>query len=189
MTNNATTEILIDLQQGNRSRIDELSDIIYGELRDMARNFLRRERADHTLQPTALVHEAFLRMADQQRVNWQGRSHFMAISAQAMRRILVDHARSKHRQKRGGNWDRVMLTDDAMLSRHRDEDVLAVDEALEKLEAIDPIRAKIVELRFFSGMSIKEVAESLEMSPRTVERHWTAIRAWLRKELSEETDE
>ncbi|MCP4190897.1 MAG: sigma-70 family RNA polymerase sigma factor [Pirellulaceae bacterium] len=189
MTNSQTTDILLDLEQGDRQRVDELSDIVYDELRNMAQSFLRRERSDHPLQPTALVHEAFLRMADQSRVNWQGRSHFMAISAQAMRRILVDHARSKKRQKRSGQWHRVLLNDDAMLSRHRDEDVLAVNEALEKLEQIDPVRAKIVELRFFSGMSVKEVAEAMDLSPRTVERNWTAIRAWLRKELSEETDE
>lgn len=184
-----TTKILVDIQNGDQSRLDELWEIVYPELRELARGFLKRERPNHPLNPTGLVHEAFLRMADQKRVNWQGRAHFMAISAQAMRRILVDHARSKLRKKRSGQWRRTLLTDDALLTRQNDEHVLAVHEALEKLEEADPLRAKIVELRFFSGMTIKEIAEVLDMSTRTVERHLTATNAWLRRELSEEPEE
>ncbi len=183
-----TTQILEEIRNGDQSRMEDLWDIVYPELRDMARGFLKRERPNHPLNPTGLVHEAFLKLVDQKRVSWQGRAHFMAISAQAMRRILVDHARSKLRKKRSGNWKRTLLTDDALLTRQNDEHVIAVHEALEKLESVDALRARIVELRFFSGMTIKEIAEVLDMSTRTVERHLTAIYAWLRRELSEEPE-
>lgn len=184
-----TTEILTEIEDGNHDRVDRLSSMVYDELRALAQNMLRHERLNHTLQPTALVHEAFLRLVDQHRVNWRGKSHFLAVGAQAMRRILVDHARAKRRQKREGDRQRVILTDDLLLSRTSDDDVIAVDEALQKLEAANPLHARIVELRFFSGMSIREVSEVLGLSVRTVERHWTAIRAWLRREFSEESDE
>jgi RNA polymerase sigma factor (TIGR02999 family) len=145
---------------------------------------LASESPGHLLQPTALVHEAFLRMINQDGVDWRGRSHFLAISAQMMRRILVDDARGRLRVKRGGDRTRILLTDETTISPREDADVLAVDEALTNLAELDPEQARIVELRFFAGMTVDEVAAVLGQSKRTVERKWTAIRAWLRRELS-----
>ena len=163
--------------------VDDLVPLVYDELRRLAARYLRRESPGNTLQPTALVHEAFLKLAQQHRVDWQGRTHVLAIGAQAMRRILVDHAKRKRRVKRGGGLRRIELDETAALSPRRDEDLLAVDEALEKLACIDRRQATIVELRFFGGMSVDEVAESLGLSKRTVESEWTMVRAWLRREL------
>jgi RNA polymerase sigma-70 factor (ECF subfamily) len=167
-------------------QVDELVPLVYAELRRLAANYLRREPAGHTLQPTALVHEAFLKLAAQKRVDWHGRTHVLAIGAQAMRRILVDHAKRKKRTKRGGKLQRIALDESATLSPERDEDLLAVDEALERLAAIDERQAAIVELRFFGGLSVEEVAEALGLSKRTIEHEWTMVRAWLRRELSED---
>lgn len=165
---------------------EELIPLVYDELRNLARSYLDRESSGHTLQPTALVNEAFLRLVDQKRIQWQGRTHFFATGAQMMRRILVDHARSKSRQKRGGGRKRIQLMDDMHVSRRRDEDVLVVDELLEQLAQLDERQARIVEMRFFGGLTVQEVAEVLGLSKRTVESEWTMIRAWLRKELAEE---
>jgi RNA polymerase sigma factor (TIGR02999 family) len=159
--------------------------LVYDQLRALAGSMLQAERPGATLQATALVNEAYLKLVDQTRVDWKGKSHFFAVGATVMRRILVDHARSKLRQKRGGGWNRVEL-DAAGLKIERDEDVLAVDEALTKLQTLDPIQAKIVEMRFFAGMSVAEVAEVLNVSKRKVEYEWEMIRAWLRRELSDE---
>ena len=164
--------------------VDALVPLVYDELRRLAARYLRRESPGNTLQPTALVHEAFLKLAGQQRVDWQGRTHVLAIGAKAMRRILVDHAKRKHRVKRGGGLKRIQLDEAAALSPERDEDLLAVDEALEKLAGIDERQAAIVELRFFGGMTVEEVAQSLGISKRTVESEWTMVRAWLRRELA-----
>lgn len=184
-----TTQLLHKLSNGDRSAADDLMPVLYHEFRDLAASYLRREGPGHTLQPTALVHEAFMKLIDQTRVDWKGRTHFFAVGAQVMRRILVDHARRRLRDKRGGGRQRVELTDDITISRERDADVLAVDEALDKLQSIDPRQAKVVELRFFGGMTVAEVAESLGVSKRTVEADWTHARAWLRRELSEESSE
>ncbi len=165
---------------------ERLIPLVYDDLRKLAANYLRRETPGHTLQPTALVNEAFLKLVDQTRVNWQGRTHFFAVGAEIMRRILVDHARAKQRQKRGGDRQRIELHDDLRLSSQRDEDLLAVHEAIEKLAERDPRQAKIVALRFFGGLTVAEVAEVLGVSKRTVESEWTMIRAWLRRELSDE---
>jgi RNA polymerase sigma factor (TIGR02999 family) len=135
-----------------------------------------------------LVHEAFMKLVDQNRVTWKGRTHFFAVGAQAMRRILVDHARGRMRDKRGGKRERIQLTDDVTVSRAHDEDLLAVDEALAKLATIDKRQASIVEMRFFGGMTVAEVAEALGVSKRTVEAEWTHVRAWLRRELSEDEE-
>lgn len=145
---------------------------------------MRRERPEHTFEPTELVNEAFLRLVDVSRVDWKGRSHFFAVGAQLMRRILVDHARAKLRQKRGGRPHRVELSESLVLTPNNFEDVLALDEALEKLAKFDSRQARIVELRFFAGLTVKEVAEVLDVSKRTVEAEWTVVRAWLRRELS-----
>jgi RNA polymerase sigma factor (TIGR02999 family) len=152
----------------------------------IALRHLASESPGHLLQPTALVHEVFLRLINQDHVDWRGKSHFLAISARMMRRVLVDEARAKHRVKRGGGKTCISLSEDLTLSPRDNVDVLAVDEALATLEELDPQQAKIVELRFFGGMSVEEVAEVLGQSKRTVERQWTAIRAWLRRELAEE---
>jgi RNA polymerase sigma factor (TIGR02999 family) len=134
------------------------------------------------------VHEAFLKLVNQDRVDWQGRTHFFAVGAQVMRRILVDHARNRQRQKRGGGMPRIELSDDLTLSNRRDEDVLAVDQALSDLAEVDAIQAKIVELRFFGGLTVAEVAKTMQMSKRTVESEWAMARAWLRRELSRDGD-
>ncbi|HWB10858.1 MAG TPA: sigma-70 family RNA polymerase sigma factor [Pirellulales bacterium] len=166
--------------------VDELVPLIYDELRRVAARYLRREAPGNTLQPTALVHEAFVKLAGQQRVDWQGRTHVLAIGAKAMRRILVDHAKRKRRVKRGGGLNRIQLDEATALSPERDEDLLAVDEALDKLAAIDERQATIVELRFFGGMTVEEVAQTLGISKRTVESEWTMVRAWLRRELAKD---
>ena len=160
-----------------------LMGLVYDDFRALAKAYLDREPAGHTLQPTALVNEAYLRLVDQTRVNWKGKTHFFAVGATIMRRILVDHARAKRREKRGGGRNRVSLQDDMQISDRVDEDVLSVDDAIERLGKKDARQAKIVELRFFGGLTVAEVAEVLGVSKRTVESEWTMIRAWLRRDL------
>lgn len=176
---------LSDAAQPSAKTSDRLLRLVYDDLRLLAANYLRHEPPGHTLQPTALVNEAFLRLDRQKRVEWQGKTHFFAVGAKMMRRILVDHARSRQRLKRGGGCHRIALHDDLQVSTQNDEDLLAVDEAIEKLALCDDRQAKIVELRFFGGLSVAEVAEVLGLSKRKVEAEWTMIRAWLRRELSE----
>ena len=178
ITTAETTRMLTAVTSGDRSHIGRLMRIVYDELRNLAKKYLRRQKPDHTLEPTALVHEAFLKLVNNDHLDWKDRSHFYAICAQAMRRILVDHARANLRQKRGGSRQRISLNEElTTLSNSRAPDVIAVDDALNKLEELHPDQARIVEMRFFSGMTVDEVAEALGMSKRTVERHWTAIRA------------
>jgi RNA polymerase sigma-70 factor, ECF subfamily len=161
---------------------------VYDELRRLAANYLRRERPGQTLQPTALVHEAFLRLSREKNQPWQNRTHFLAIAALSMRQILVQRARARHADKRGGkDAERITLDESVIADRPSATDgidVLALDAALEKLAALDPQQAKIVELRYFGGLTVEEVAEALDSSPATVKRHWTLARAWLRKELT-----
>jgi RNA polymerase sigma factor (TIGR02999 family) len=179
------TQLLASLKSGDKSNAAaKLMPLVYDEFRALAARQLRRERPDHTLQPTALVNEAYLRLIDQTRVDWQGRTHFFAVGAQAIRRILVDHARQRKRQKRGGGAGRVVLDDDVALAPQRSEEILALDEAMQKLAELDPRQAQIVEMRFFGGMSVEEVAQVLGVSKRTVEGDWTMARAWLLRELS-----
>jgi RNA polymerase sigma factor (TIGR02999 family) len=160
--------------------------LIYKDLRQHAGYLMQRERAGHTLQPTALVHEAFLRLVQQEHSDWQSRAHFFAIASQVMRRILVDHARAHRSAKRGGGADRISLAEGLGLSVTRDADVLAIDAALTRLAAVDARQAEIVSLRFFGGLSVAEVAKVLDISTRTVEAEWTMIKAWLRRELTVE---
>lgn len=181
-----TTALVNRVAAGNREASERLFELLYEDFRRLAAMYLKKERAGHTLQPTALVHEAYLRMIDQTRVAWHGRTHFFAVGAQAMRRILVDHARKQRRLKHGGGRYRVQLGENMAVSPRSDEDLLAVDEALTRLAQVDPRQATIVELRFFGGLSVEEVAEVLGISKRTVEKEWTMVRAWLRRELSEE---
>ncbi|MDA8020519.1 MAG: sigma-70 family RNA polymerase sigma factor [Thermoanaerobaculia bacterium] len=166
---------------------DALLSDVYGELRRLAASFLRRERSGHTLQATALVHEAYLKLADQDQVSWRGRSHFFAVGAYAMRRLLVDSARRKYSAKRGGDWYRVTLEESGSSLTGRPlsaEDLIALDEALDSLRQIDPRQAEVVELRFFGGLSMNDVARHLEVSKRTAEGDWAHARAWLRRALS-----
>jgi RNA polymerase sigma factor (TIGR02999 family) len=179
------TQTLEAIDHGDRAAAERLLPLVYDELRLMARRYLGRERIDHTLAPTALVHEAWMKLVEQTRVQWKGRAHFMGVAAQAMRRILVDHARERHRHKRGGGLARITLDEAIALAPGRDEDLLAVDEALERLAQLDARQARIVELRFFGGLDVAEVAEVLGVSKRTVEAEWTMLRAWLRRELGE----
>ena len=181
------TGILQDVKHGDRSAWERLLPVVYDELRNLAARYLRRERKGHTLQPTALVHEAFLKLVDQSRVDWQGRAHFFAIAAQAMRRILVDHARKHQAAKRGGDRERIVFDENLMGGRPQAEDVLALEDALVKLAQLDAQQARIVELRFFGGLNVAEVAETMQMSKRSVEREWTMVHSWLRRELSSNT--
>jgi RNA polymerase sigma factor (TIGR02999 family) len=178
------TRLLKAWSDGDQHALDDLLPVVYAEVRRLARSYLRRERSDHTLQPTALVHEAYLRLVDQRDVRWQNRAHFFGIAAQIMRRILVDHARMRHAGKRGNGLAPVAL-DDAMqvAAPDADLDVVALDEALETLAELDPRQARIVELRYFGGLSIEETGEIVNLSPATVKREWAAARAWLRREL------
>lgn len=184
------TEIVLRAASGevpSEASSAELMPLVYPELRRLAYHYLQRERPDHTLQPTALVHEAFLKLVDQTRVQWKGRSHFFAVGAQAMRRLLVDHARGAGRAKRGGEARRVTLGAAAAVMDREDlapAELLALHEALEKLAELDARQARIVELRFFSGLKVAEIASLLGISARTVEGDWTHARAWLRRELS-----
>ena len=157
---------------------------MYDRFRELAADQLRRESPGHTLQPTALVHELFLKLIDQRQIDIRGRSHFLALGSRAMRQILIDHARRRGRQRRGAGWQRITLSDDLSSGKEKDMDVLALEEALEKLADLDPRQAQIVELRFFGQLTVSEVAEVLNMSKRAAEAEWTMIRAWLRRELS-----
>jgi RNA polymerase sigma factor (TIGR02999 family) len=178
------TEFLARVERGEAAGADAILPAVYDELRRLARHHLRAERADHTLQTTALVHEAYLRLVDQDRVAWNGRAHFMAVASLAMRRLLVDHARSRSRAKRGGNVEKLALTESLpVASLDRSEEIVALDELLETLARFDERAAKVVECRFFAGLSIEETAEVIGISPMTVKRSWRLARAWLRREL------
>jgi RNA polymerase sigma factor (TIGR02999 family) len=178
------TKLLIDLSDGNREALDKLIPLVYGELRRMAARYLRHEADFHTLQTTALVHEAYLKLVDQKKMRWQNRSHFFAIAAQSMRRILIDHARNRLAAKRGGSDQKIALDDGAIdISEERASSLIALDEALARLAEIDPQKSHLVELRFFGGLSIEETAESLGISTATVIRQWRMAKAWLYKEV------
>ncbi len=179
------TRALHDLKDGDDKAADVLFPMLYDELRNMAGNYMRYENKGHTLQPTSLVHEAYVKLIGQDDVDWQGRTHFLAVSAQAMRRILVDHARTKRRKKRGGDVKKVNVDDVEyrLLDPEVDEHVIAIDDALTMLEKIDPLQAKIVEMRFFTGMTVQEVADAMGHSKRKIESEWTMIKAWLRKNI------
>jgi RNA polymerase sigma-70 factor (ECF subfamily) len=179
------TQILQAISAGDRSQVEELMHLVYDDLRGLARARLGGDTPKHTLDPTAVVHEVFIKLIDHKNIDWRGRSHFFAVSAKTMRNILVDYAREKAAQKRGGDRQRIPLADDLALSPNREEDVLALDEALNALAKIDEQRAFIVELRFFGGMTVKEVAAVIGVSEKTVGREWAATRLWLRKYIAE----
>lgn len=177
------TRLLVDWGNGDHAALDELIPLVYDELRRMARRYMRRESQDHTLQTSALVNEAYLRLVDQKSVQWQNRAHFFGVAAQLMRRILVDHARSRSRAKRGGGAQRVSLAEPALISKEASE-VIALDDALSNLAEMDPRKSQIVEMKFFGGLTTEEVAEVLKITPRTVEREWRKAKAWLNRALS-----
>ena len=168
----------------DKESLDKLMPAVYDELRRQAARYLRREKPGHTLQTTALIHEAYVRLVDQRNVQWQNRAHFFGIAAQMMRRILVDHARTKKRAKRGGSDIKVSLDDATVTVKAQDLDVVAVDEALTRLAKIDEQQSRVVELRFFSGLTVEETAEVMGISPATVKRDWSMAKAWLHRELS-----
>jgi RNA polymerase sigma factor (TIGR02999 family) len=178
------TERLIAWNNGDVAALDDVMRAVYHELRRMADRYLRHESPDHTLQPTALVHEAYLRLVDDTQVDWQNRAHFFGVAARIMRRILVDHARAKHRDKRGGTAAKLPLDEDLALSSARAPDLVALDEALDGLAALDERKSRVVELRFFGGLSVEETAEVLGVSPQTVLRDWKLAKAWLYQEIS-----
>jgi RNA polymerase sigma-70 factor, ECF subfamily len=177
------TEVLERWSNGEQSALEELVPLIYKELRRLAGHYIRRERHDHTLQPTALINEVFLRLIDQNGIRWQSRAHFFGISAKLMRRILVDHARSHQAAKRGGGQYSLSLSRADRIAGRQTVDLLAVNLALQQLEGLDPQQARVVELRFFGGLTIEETAEVLSVSHATVEREWKMARSWLRHEL------
>jgi len=181
-------ELVERSQAGDARAAAELMPLVYDELRRIAGAYMRRERPGQTIQPTALVHEAYLRLLADKKQAWKGRTHFLAIAANSMRQILVERARARHTQKRGGDRDRITLDEGAL--RGSDDavdeaalDLLALDEALDRLVALDAQQARVVELRFFGGLTIEESAAELDISPATVKRHWTLARAWLRREV------
>ena len=182
---NNVTQLLHSWRDGNKEALDELIPLIYEELRRIAHGFMRRERANHTLNTTALVNEAWLKLVKAPAIEWQNRAHFFAISATVMRRILIQYAREHFAEKRGGNYERVVLEDALGIALpESDIDLINLDDALKKFEKIDPHRSKIVELRYFGGLTIEETAEVLGESIRTVQRHWQLAKVWLYKELS-----
>lgn len=181
----AITELLIAWSDGRRDALDDLMPVVYEDLRRIAAGYMRRERSGHPLQPTALVSEAYLRLVDQRRVQWRNRAHFFGVAAGMMRRILVDTARRRRAERRGGDWERVTLTGfDVAANEPGLVDVLALHEALERLAVFDPQQARIVELRYFAGLTIEEAAEVVGVSEATVAREWTIAKAWLRANLA-----
>lgn len=186
LTPEQVTQLLVDWSNGDKAALNKLMPLVYDELRRLARYYMRREREGHTLQTTALVNEAYLRLIDQRAVRWQNRAHFFAIAAQLMRRILVDRARKRHNSKRGGDVGKVSLDQAVVASQARGADLIALDDALTNLEAIDQRKSKVVELRFFGGLNIEETAEVMSISPATVQREWSLAKAWLYRELSGE---
>jgi len=182
------TGMLVEWSNGDEQALERLMPLVYDELHRLAGGYLRRERADHTLQTTALVHEAYMRLIDQKRIEWRGSLHFVALAAQMMRRILIDHARAHGYAKRGGGARKLSLDDAPQISMHRPAELLQLDEALEELARMDPELARIVELRFFGGLKSAEIAELIGVSIPTVTRRWRTAKAWLYRYLSGDGD-
>jgi len=178
------TRLLVDWGNGDQHALEKLTPLVYQELKRLAARYLRRERREHTLQSTALVHEAWLRLIDQKQVHWQNRAQFFGIAAEMIRRILIDHARGRQAAKRGDGAIKLSLDDALAAPNRRDLDLVALDDALRDLGKLDPQQGRLVELRFFAGLSIEESAEVLGVSPATVKREWTAAKAWLYREIS-----
>lgn len=181
---NEVTELLIKWSKGDKAALDELMPAIHSELRRLARRYMARERPGHTLQTTALINEAYVRLVDQQGVEWQDRAHFFAVAAQIMRHILVDYARKYHSDKRGAGTQKVALDDVAVANQERASELVALDGALDALAALDPRQSQIVELRFFGGLTVEETAEVMRLAPITVMREWRLAKAWLRDAIA-----
>jgi RNA polymerase sigma-70 factor, ECF subfamily len=181
------TLLLKAMKNGDESASEKLLPLVYSELHRLAKSYMRRERPDHTLQPTALINEAYLRLA-RDNVDWQSRQHFIGVAANVMRRLLVDHARAHNAERRSGGAGRVELGEGLMVSIERSDEVLALHDALTGLEGVDPRQAKVVELRYFGGFSVAEIGDILEMSPRSVKRHWALARIWLLKQMNKVRD-
>jgi RNA polymerase sigma factor (TIGR02999 family) len=179
------TQLLTEASNGNQPALDALLPLVYNELRRLADHYLRQERPDHTLQATALVHEAYLRLVDQTNISWQNRAHFFSVAAQVMRHILVDHARKVHTEKRGGGEHKLSLDEAVSFFQERDVNLVALDEALNELAQLDAQQSRIVELRFFGGLTIEEIAEVLKITPGTVRYNWRMAKAWLHRAMSE----
>lgn len=184
MSTNGVTDLLIRLSGGKREVVDELLPIIYDELKRIAASYLRRERSDHTLQPTALVNEAYMKMVDITQVSWQNKAHFIGVAANQMRRILVDHARQHNAQKRGGEFHILTLNEEIDKADEQSAELIALDDALTELAKMDPTKARIVELRYFGGLTTDETAEVLGVSSITVKRNWKMTKAWLYGQLT-----
>ena len=180
----AVTELLLAWSNGDLSAREKLVPLVYDELHQLARRRMRRERPGHTLQTTALINEAYFRLVSQRNVRWQNRAHFLAVAGQVMRRILVDHARSQHYQKRRGRARVLPIDEIDVLSPGRAAEVVALDDALKRLQALDERKCRVVELRFFAGLSVEETAKALDVSPTTVKRDWTVAKAWLYREVT-----
>jgi len=180
------TELLTDWRQGDETALETLTPLVYDEMRRIAHRYMRSEREGHTLQTTALVNEAYLRLTDQQKVEWQNRAHFFAVVARVMRHILTDHARRRHYIKRGGEAQSLPIEEAALMSEPRAAELVALDEALEELAKFDGRKGRVVELRYFGGLSLEETAEALQVSPMTVRRDWRAAKAWLYRRMKDE---
>jgi len=186
MSEKPITQLLQELRNGERQTLDEILPLVYDELRRLANNYLNRERSNHTLQPTALVHEAYLRLIGQKAIEWQNRTHFFGVSARLMREILIEYARGRNRQKRGSEFKtQIALDENISFSQQNQLDVVAVDDALSKLEKLDERQARIVEMKFFGGLTIEEIGEVLSISPATVKREWSSAKLFLYKTLND----
>lgn len=182
------TRLLLDWKSGDQSALEELMPVVYGELRRLAGHYLRNEKSGHTLQPTALVHEAYLRLVDLNQMEWQNRAQFFGVAANFMRRVLVDHARARLAEKRGCGGQKLSLSEAANFFERKDVDLIALDDAMDSLARLDPQQCRVVELRFFAGLTIEETAEALGVSPMTVKRDWRTAKLWLRREISKEAE-
>lgn len=178
------TLLLIDWSKGDGHALEQLMPLVYDELRRMARRFMRRQPAGNSFQTTELIHETYLKLGKQDGQNWQNRAHFFGVAAKAMRHILVDYARSKHREKRGGWQKRISLADEMVISGERSEEIVALDDALNQLALLDERKSRVVEMKFFGGLTVEEIAEVLKVSPETVKRDWSFSKTWLLRELS-----
>lgn len=178
------TQLLVDWSKGDEFALEQLMPLVYEELRRMARRYMRRQSSGHTFQTTELIHEAYLKLAKQEEPNWQNRAHFFGAAAQAMRHILVDYARSKNSRKRGGLAEKITLADNLVAAENRSEEIVALDNALKQLAVLDERKSRVVEMKFFGGLNIEEIAEVLKLSPETVKRDWRFARTWLLRELA-----
>ncbi|HWN99948.1 MAG TPA: sigma-70 family RNA polymerase sigma factor [Blastocatellia bacterium] len=177
------TDLLVHWSEGDQEALNKLIPLVYDELHKLASRYLRRERRDHTLQTTAVVHEAYLKLVNQRDANFENRLHFFAVAAQIMRRILVDYARRHHASKRGGDLYKLSFDEALLTSEEKGADLLALDEALDRLAAIDPRQSRVVELRIFAGLTLEETAQALNISPSTVRREWSMAKAWLNRQI------